>query len=525
MISAVRANRVLSLVLFGALCFYVCFPLQFQAPEAYNYATAIEGYFRNSGGFALAQGQELPDFGRYHPNHPMGHVLAGWAYDWLRIPALDWMRLVNIIGALFAGLFLYQIARFFGIAKNIAALAAGLFLATYCGMFTVLSGEWHIPAIALSLAGIRQIFIYVDDGATRNLYRASLLLAIASCYHLWAFFYLMPVGLVLLFVRSLKKFWRELMTAALIIFVILLCAYIIFPFVLFRFQSSEDFFRTFLMYKYLSYAHYSSIEWLQMAGRTLLHTFLYTPARLRGIDAYALIFITALALSFWKFYKSERKVAQKAIIVLIPVWWPFLQMAMGARPDGLLGWLFAWPFICLILIRAISVLHRHAAIFGAGLSVVVFTWNFAFAYYPNIRSESKNVFYFDLPREIPSTTPVAFVISQPLLMMGEIWYAGSKSAYRNQMHFMPCCGENNYLSHLKRWALENPGFVLVADERQAALESFFRAHGLAYKIWSDRRGDWPSALVPTTLYIQHKAPNFYPKRLTVWVPDGRPGTP
>lgn len=519
MIAIFRENQLLILVLFAALCFYLGFPLQYQAPEPYNYATAIEGYFGNSAGFALAQGQNLPDFGRYHPNHPLGHVLAGWAYDWLKIPALSWMRFANILGALFAGLFLYQIARHLDCTKGTSALIIALFLSTYIGMFTVLSGEWHIPAIALSLAGIRQIFLYVDHGTAKHFYQASFLLAVASCYHLWALFYLVPVGIVLLFVRPIQKYWREFLVAGLILLLLLCVVYILIPFVLFGFRSAEEFLRTFLVYKYLKHVRYEGVEWLLIAARAVVHTFVYTPVRFKGADLLSVMLFISLAFTFWKFYKAEQSAPKKAIIMLIPVWWPIMQLVMGARPDGLLGWLFTWPFVCLIIVKAISDLHRRAIYFCAGLAVFVFSWNFAFAYYPSSRSKSENVFYFNVPRQIAPTTPVAFVISQPLLMMGDIWYAGSKLGYRNQMHFMPCCGENNYLGHLRRWALANPGFVLVSDGRQQDLESLVRALGLRYRLWSDRRGDWPSSLIHTTLYIQHTAPNFYPKRLTIWVPE------
>lgn len=519
MISVIREHRLLTLVLFAALCLYLFFPLQLQAPEPYNYATAIEGYFRNSFGFELAQGQKLPDFGRYHPNHPLGHVLAGWAFDWLKIPALSWMRFVNILGALLAGLFLYQISRHFNVAKGISALTVALFLSTYIGMFTVLSGEWHVPAIALSLAGILQIFSYIESGQARYLLRGSLLLAISSCYHLWTFFYLFPIGIVLLVFPPTKQSRRILFWAGLMIFLVLCIAYAIVPFALFRFQTSEEFFRTFLVYKYLNHVRYAGVEWLLMSARAIVHTFMYIPVKFKGADIFVLSFFIGLAFTFWKFYKSERAAPKMAIIILVPIWWPIMQTITGARPDGLLGWLFAWPFVCLIIVKAVSELRRGATYICAGLTVLVFSWNFALAYYPNSQSKRENVFYFNLPKQVPSTVPVAFVINQPLLMMGEIWHAGSELGYRNQMHFVPCCGENNYLIRLKRWALENPGFVLVSDGRQEVLESFLRAEGLSYRILSDRRGDWPSSLIQTTLYIQHKAPNFYPKRLTIWAPE------
>lgn len=525
MISIIREHNLLTLALFAALCLYLFLPLQLQAPEPYNYATAIEGYFRNSAGFELAQGQKLPDFGRYHPNHPLGHVLAGWAFDWLKIPALSWMRFVNILGALFAGFFLYQIALQFRLAKSLSTLTVCLFLATNCGLFTVFSGEWHIPALALSLAAILQFLDYADKGTVRHLYYGSILITLAACYHLVVIFFLVPIGGVLVFVRPIKKHWREFLIAGLMILLFLAIVYVVIPVVLFHFGSSEEFFRTFLMYKYLSRAHYDGFEWIQMAARTAFHSFIYIPARLKGTDIFVAIFFTALVLAFWRFHKSVRERPKKALILLLVAWWPILYWVIGLRAESLLGWLFALPLTCLIIVKALSDLSRHGIYVCAGLTLLVLSWNFTITYLPNSLSKRENVFYFNLPPGTPSTTPIAFVIGEPLLIMGEIWHAGSELGYRNQMHFMPCCGEKNYLSHLKHWALQNPGFVLISDGRKETLESLIRTQGLHYRIWSDRQGEWPSPLIQTTLYIQHQAPNFYPKRLTIWVPENGIGLP
>ena len=516
-----RMHRHLHLVivLVTALSTYLIFPLQLQSGEPYNYASAIEQYYQNSIGFSLAQGYPLPDFGRYHPNHPLGHALAGWAYDLLKIPALSWIRFVNITVAIFAGLFLYVLLLHLRFSKAISATSVALFLATYCGLFTVLSGEWHMPALALSLAGFWQIFVYIDSGAKLHLWRGAALFGVAACYHLAAFFYIIPVGIVLLFVRPIKERWRELVSAGAAILGLLVIVYIVIPFILFRFQSMEEFSRTFFVYKYLSHVRYEGLEWLQMAGRTILHTVLFTPPHLKATDYVVGLFFFLIFLSLWRFYHIPMDRAKKVILLLTPAWWLATHWVFGARPDALLGWLFVLPFLSLMITTAFSYLQPRAIRIVAVLPVLVFGWNLSLGVLPNSLSQRENAFYFALPPSTPKNTPIAFVESNSLLMDGEKWYAGSALGFRNQTHFLPCCGENNYFSRLKRWAKANPGFVLVANGRHSAIETFFQAEGLRYKRWLDRKADWPPSLIPSTIYVQHMAAPSYEKRLTIWVPD------
>lgn len=518
LIQTLRNHRLLAIVLLSAVAIYVLFPLQLQSGEPYNYASAIEKYYRNSLGFSLAQGNYLPDFGRYHPNHPLGHAIAGWAFDWLKIPAMSWIRLVNTIGSLAAAIFFYIILLRLQFSKSMAVVAVAFFMATYVALFTVLSGEWHIPALALSLAGIWQVFIYIEEGTKRSLYRASFLLALATSYHLVALFYLVPIGLVLLFVRPIKDRWRELLIAGFGFLLLVLSVYVLVPVLLFQLYSAEDFLRTFFVYKYLTHVRYSGFEWIIAAARTIFHTCFYTPGKLKGIDYFVAFFFVSLFFAYWKFYRSGIRRSIKAIILLTPIWWVFTHLLTGARPDGLLGWMFVLPFICLILVSAFANLHPRAIRFLVFLPILTLVWNLMLAILPNSFSKRENIFYFNIPERIPKTTPVAFVVSNPLLMENEIWYAGSELGMRNQMHFMPCCGENNYYSRLKHWAHANPGFILVADGRHTAMENFLQTEGLNYKRWTDRRGDWPSSLVPMTLNVQRNAPSKYEKTLTIWVP-------
>ncbi len=518
-ISNVRGHWHLALVIFIALTMYLLFPLQLQSVEPYNYAAAIEGYSKDSVGFALAQDNWLPDFGRYHPNHPIGHALAGWAYDWLRIPALTWMRFMNTSASLVATIFFYVILLRIQFSQSTAAVTVALFLTTYCGMFAVFSGEWHMPAIALSLAGIWQVIVYVEEGTRRHLNHSALLLGIAACHHLGAFFLMVPIGVILLLVRPIKERWREIFSAGLLIFVMLLLVYVIIPIMLFRFQSIDDYLRTLLVYKYLPHIRYEGFDWIMVAARTFLQSIVFTPLPPKKVEWYAGSVLLFFLLGLLRFSRSGLPRYVKAIFLLIPGLFLFSYVALSARPDALLGWIFLLPFICLVIVKTIADLHPRAMLFLAVMPVFLLGWNLVFAIIPNSLQKRENIFFFKLPPGTPSTIPLAFVENTPVFTDPEIWYAGSEMGFRNQMHFFPCCGENNYYARLKRWIRENPGFALVSDGNETNMENLLRSEGLQYVRWLDRRTKWPLSLVPSTLYVQHIASRWNEKKLTIWVPE------
>lgn len=518
-ISRIRDHRYLTMVLLIALALYLLFPLQLQSLEPYNYAAAIERYYKDSVGFSLSQGEYIPDFGRYHPNHPIGHAIAGLAFDWFSIPALTWIKIVNTIAALASGIFFYMWLLQLRCSRAVATVSVALSMATHGGLFTVFSGEWHLPAVALSLAGMWQISIYIEEGIKRYLYRATLLFGIATCYHLAAFFYLFPLGIVLLFLRPLNERWREFTIAAMGLFLLLLIVYIIVPFIIFRFHSLEEFSRTFFVYSRLSHIRYGGLDWLLITARTIFQTVMFTPVSIRSANVFMVIFFLLFAIAAWRFSRGNIARPMRIIVLSIPGWWVFCHWLLGARPDSLIGWFFILPFVSLIIVKALSDMHRLAIRILVAFPLLLLGWNLWLAILPNSLQKRENIFFFNLPPGTSSTIPVAFVENTPVFTDPEIWYAGSELGFRNQMHFFPCCGENNYYSRLKHWIRKNPGFVLVSDGSESALDNLLRSEGLNYVRWLDRRARWPLSLVPSTLYVQHIASPWNEKKLVVWVPE------
>lgn len=519
MIQTIRNHRLLSIVLCSMAILYIFLPLKLQSIEPYNYAAAIERYYKDSTGFALAQGENLPDFGRYHPNHPLGQVLAGVMFDWFKIPALSWMKGMNLVSALCAAIFLYVLLIQLRCSKVVAAMSAALFLSTYGGMFTVFSGEWHMPALALSLAGIWQAVIYIEGGETRRLYYSAFLLATATCYHLAAFFFLFPIGVVLLFVRRFKDHWRVFLFAGGSIFILLLAVYVIIPVLLFKFKSVDDFFRTFFVYKLLPHLRYTGLSWIQVLGQTIAHTFAFTPKPWAANPLFLGFFYATILAAIWKFCQGKISRPVKFLILGILIWWLFCHWLLGARPDALMGWFFIMPFICFIVVKAFSELHKYTAHFVVALPLLLCCWNLWHGILPNSLQRRDDIFFFGMPPGAPKTTPIAFVVGIPLFSDAEIWYAGSELGYRKQTHFFPCCGENNFYSRLRRWVRENPNGAIVSDGGDRIIEELIRSTGRQYVRWISKQAAWPASLVPSTIYVQHMQSNVRNKRITVWVPS------
>ncbi|MBX3720274.1 MAG: hypothetical protein KF713_00410 [Turneriella sp.] len=516
MLQTIRNHGFLSTVLAIAAAFYIIFPLQLQSMEAYSYAAGIEKYYNLSSTFALAQGQHLPDFGRYHLNHPLGHVLAGLAFDALKIPAHHWMRFTNIISALAAALFLYLFSLRLRLSKNVSTLACALFLATHAALLAVFSGEWHMPSLALSLAGAWQILLYWQENKTRNLNIAALLLCIAVCYHTAALSFSVCLSVALILTRW--KNLRKILTAGAVAGAIIIIVYFVLPFFILRFESFSDFWRTFFIYKYLTHVRYGAFDWFLVAIQTLFHSFFFIPATLPVMNWFAIPFFIAMIAACWRFFRSHADLPVKLFFIFMLVGWPAALAIVGTRANGLNGLIFMLPLICVIVAQALHDLHRRAILIGFTLPVILVTWNFYHLILPNHLHNRDDIFLFKPPRQIPATTPVAFIAGELVLTIGEIWHAGSELDFRNQAVFYPCCGEDSYLFRLRRWLRANPGAVIVSDAAPELIERFLQGEGLQYVRWLDRQVNWPASLIPATLYFKRDPDYQYHKRLIIWLP-------
>lgn len=521
-----REHFIFILLLATALGVYLVFPLELQAMEPYAYAAAIEKYYNLATTFAIAQGDYLPNFGRYHPNHPLGHALAGLAFDWLNIPALAWMKSINIFSALASALFLYLISLQLQLSKRAAVVGVATFLASNYTLMTVLSGEWHIPALALSLAGLYNTILYLEHEKPRSMYAGALLFAFAICYHMAALSFFVPAALMVLFSRPLKGRWSSIVLAGAIVSLSVILVYAVLPFLLFHFDSVSDFLRTFLIYKFLNHIRYSGFEWLLVAVQTLSHSLAVIPSSSSVLYWLSFPIFLGIIAIIWRFYRSSHPKKIKILFVMTVLWWPAVQGVFDARANGMNGWPFVLPILCFLIAETLNRLESRAFFLAALLPVIILSWNFWHLILPNRTHKRDEIFLFRAPEDLPKTTPVAFVIGELVSSIPEIWYAGSQLGFRNQIHFFPCCGEGNYIFRLSRYLDNHPDAIIVTDGNQdATVEAVLGLHNRRYVRWLDRRVVWPAELMPATIYLPRPSGHKYHLRRTIWVPDNRAISP
>lgn len=523
MLQALRDHQLFCLIVVASALVFSLLPLQLQSFEAYSYAASIEQYYNLSTTFALAQGENLPDFGRYHLNHPLGHLIAGIMYDVFRIPALSWMRFTNIAATLCSGAILYFLAMRLRFSKDASLLAMAFFLATNASLLAVSAGEWHMPSLALGLAGTWKVTTYLRSIEKRDLISAAVFFFLGIWYHTAGLSLTVCVGVALLLVR--RKHWRTILATAAISGVCVLFVYFVVPFMLFKFETIADFWRSFFMYKYLMHARYGIMDWLFVGSQTLFHSMIYMPATMPLLNWIVFPSILAICLAGWSFHRCRFDMFTKLLFLFILVGWPGALAIVGSRANAVNGWIFMLPFLSLILVRVIAIRNKYCRQIVNTLPVLILAWNLCSWVLPNHRYLREEIFLFDVPSSVSTKTPVAFVTNELVTTMSEIWNAGSNLGFKNQSIYYPCCGEDSFALRLRRWLRENPGSIIVSDFAATQMEQFLRSMKLNYVRWVDRSVSWPNSLLPATLYFKREPGYHYRKHLTVWIPADKVGLP
>ena len=511
-------HPVLIIILLLAAAFFFLFPLRLQALEPYVYAAGIEGYYDFSRMFSLAAGELLPDFGRYHPNHPIGQALAAFAFDSLGIPALAWMRGINTLSALSVGYFLYFLCLGLRLEKFKANLAVSMFYSTHFAALATLSGEWHMPALALNVAGVWRLVIYLEERRSRFLFEATALMTLGACYHLNASFIMVYLGIMLLFVRPPWKFPIEITIAALIFFIPILLAYVVVPIYLFKLSSTSDFLNLFFVYTKLRSTPYTGMDWILIALKTFSHGFAFTYPGMHYSSVFVLSFVSLFLVLIGSFARTTLMPPFRWLFVALPFIWFFGPRIINSRPDALNGWLFIIPYLSIVIVVGWCEFSRILQPLLVAAIIIMFAWNFGHWIIPNSSKTREEVFLFDLPASVPKSTPVGFIIHQPPFLFPELWHAGSELGYRNQATFLPCCGERDHMDKLAEWIKLNKNAILVSDADFLQLENLFHAQGRHYKRLIDRTVNWPGSLTPATVYIPLRAPLQLRKRIVIWEP-------
>jgi hypothetical protein len=514
---ALLQNHVYLWIILGiSAIIHIFFPLTLQALEPYAYAAGIEGYYDFSSLFSLAAGKQFPDFARYHPNHPLGQTLAGLAYDLFHIPVLAWMQGINTLAGLSAGYFLYRFALSLRLTIWQATLAVALFTATHCYSLATLSGEWHMPAVALNLAGMWRLAIYLEREKSQHLFEAACLLPLAVSYHLNAFFILLPVGTMLLLARPRHKSSLILLAAATLSFSIIVIVYLVVPLILFEIPSFSEFLDFFFVYKELNAPPYSGLTWISISLQTFLHGFIFIYPGMPFLPVLVPFILVLLFFALMGLLQTNVSLAWRWLLAFIPAYWFIGHAFFGVRPDALNGWLFAFPYLSVVLVAGICQFHRILLPVLGVLVGIAFVWNIFQWRLPNYLQSPQEVFLFYPPELLSTDTPLAFVVYTPPLSFPEIWHAGSVLGFRNQQAYFPCCRDRDFKTRLTDWTSKNPNGIIISDGKFGEIEQFLYSINWKIQRLTDRTARWSADLTPSTVYIPLSKPLRLRKRIVSW---------
>lgn len=494
----------------------ISFPLQLQALEPYAYAAGIEGYYDFSRLFSLAAGEQFPDFGRYHPNHPIGHALAGVAFDVLGVPALTWMRAINGVAALSVGFFLYLLSLALRLDRFKATLTVAVFYSTHFTALATLSGEWHMPALALNIIGVYRLVFYVENKRPRYLYEATAWMTLGACYHMNASFIMVYLGLMLLVVRPPWKYPIEMLIAALIFIIPILVVYVLAPVFLFKFSSFKEFANLFLVYTKLNPTPYAGLDWMVTALKTFCHGFLFIFPGMQYLTVYMVIFFCLFLLALMGFVRSSMAASFRWLFFILPFAWLFGPRLINSRPDALNGWLFIVPYLSIVIVAGFCSLNERLRIPVAVIAACLFAWNFFHWTLPNASKTSGDIFLLTDAQLTDETAPIGFVVHSPPVSFPEIWYAGSKLNLRKQATFFPCCGEKAYRENVIKWLKEKDRAFLVSDDQFGEIQTLLHENRIPIRRVAERNARWLLGLTPSTVYIPLKNPLRRRKKILIW---------
>lgn len=500
---AKRNFRMIIAILCAYTLLLVFFPLGMQAMEPYAYAAAAEGYYNLTATFALFQPEtQLPDISAYHPNHPLGHLLPAFAFKAWGVDALTFARVRNAISALVFLLFFYLSAGFF--VRRLAVKAAATLLTMFAYVFwnSALSGEVHMPALALNMVTVFFLLSYFKDARPHLLWLAAGFHILAGASHLTSVFLLPPAGIALIVHSHRREKWRLYLSLTVFILAGYAFFYVLLLIKILNIDSFEVYGKTFFIYNPILTKTYGSFEWWQITGKSLLEAF--APAATAwGLVVSVLLVILSVA-GYAKLIRAKIARPQKVLLFGWPLFQIVIQIIVRGRPEGLNFWLFLTPplfLATLFSLRSLAVFGR-TRLFLIGAVAIVFAVNFFAGIFPLSRLRQDQYLLTRPHTEFAEKLPAAFVVDQPVLTFSEIWAAGSRYGLRSQAHFFPCCGEAHYAGRLRQWAKDKGRFLVFRDHDPADIVSMLAAEKIYCHTLQDFSAELMPQWIPVSVYIE-----------------------
>ncbi|AFM14586.1 hypothetical protein [Turneriella parva] len=521
-------HRYLVLLLVGFVVMAQVFPLRVQAVEPYTYAAGVEGYYNIATTFATAQpDKNLPNFSRYHPNHPLLHLATGYLHDLTGIGGMELFKAFNLLAALSALVLVYLLVLQLDLRRETALLTTLATLFMYAFWVGALSAEVHLPAVALQLLSVRYLVKYLQSTAAahRHLRVATLFFALATAVHLATCFWGFAFAAAVLShkAQSRLRIWAE---CALIYSLIMLLVYGLMLVTILKIDSFDLYKATMFIYSHLLHVRYSGLDWLVTLVKAFAQSMVF------GFGIWPLLlkilwggFVVAGLREVWR---SKNPTAIKVLILVWPVAYVASHAIFGARADSIHSWLFTLPALLLafafLLDRVLS--GAELRVYAIAALLLVGTNNFIFGVLPNSLLQRTDYQFVEDPQvllagnevEKPDARqlPVLILMKYPAVTFADIWYLGSRLGYKNQLPLVYCCGKQGYREILRGYIERNAEFFLVADEIGDEVPQLLSESGRSFRLLLEKRGEITRNSLVSSLYFERPAGHKNLKELQIY---------
>ncbi|MBL8034341.1 MAG: hypothetical protein JNJ69_11600 [Leptospiraceae bacterium] len=512
----------------GYITLLLLFPQKLQTIESYAYAMGIERYYDLSQTFV--QGQTaiaLPDFARYHPNHPAVHWIAGKLFDCCALPGFTALRLFNIFGALLTLWFVYQSALLLWRRQGIAFAVASITAFSYVFWAAALSAEVHLSSVWLLSAAMFFLLRYLlaeGQNTNRTVSIAAMLFVGAMAFHLYAVFAAIPAGVALLFTGG--KRYRAFALAATIVITGFFLFYVVFLAIELRIESPRRYFDTMLMYTRLTHVRYHGAEWFGMWFKTALQSLVYGFSPLSV--AIKTIVGSTIVFSAFLFQRSGLPRSVKILLLGWPSVYILLNIIFGGRADGINGWLFSLPVLAILSGALFVRLEGKSEwrVYLALFPLLIVVANFFSAILPASKPENKEIIFLEAFKADgiagssavqPVLLPVVFAVADPVLTYAEMWQIGSQLGYRQQKLVLFCCGSERPEEQLLQVLRENKGsMLLISDALDTKMEGLLKRSGRNANMLREQSGEISQVWMPSSIYFSRPADYRVLKRIRLW---------
>lgn len=531
-----RSNSAVSLWSARYILLFLCayalilflFPMHLQSVESYAYAAAIDGYYDLSTTFSVGQpGIRLPDFGRYHPNHPLSHLIGGVLRDFAHISGLTTFRFLNALGALFSLFYLYRAARLLWASEAVSLAVVAMLAFSHAFWSGAQSGEVHLPSVAFQTGALFYLLRFLLTAApdrNRNLLKAAAFFSLAVAFHLYSLFAVIAAAVALLTDSVSKERWKLYMTVAAIVFLGFIGTYLLGVMIALRIESVHQYFGTMLMYTHLTQTRYTGAEWYGIVFQTAAH------AVVSGANSLKLV-LGLLILAGQVAVLNAR--LHRAVAVLLASWplgYFLLNVVISGRADGINGWLFSLPVVSLAsgALFILFIRRRETKVYILLIPALLAVSNFVLSILPASRLAERDYIYAGDPAKMLAQAgygnrvkpgqAIAYVVSDPVLTMAEVWHTGSVHGYSNLQVFVMCCGIEDTEQKLSSWLSRNDGALVISDDLGDRVGKILSKQSRPYLLGAENRGELLPELVPSSIYFTRPAGYHIRKRISVYIP-------